>query len=98
MAYDVEHYRELLRRELPNLTERFHVSSLALFGSFVRGENRPDSGLDVLVEFSKTPGLFAYIELENHLSDVLGISVDLVTADGLKPRVKERVLQQLVRV
>lgn len=98
MTREVEHYCEVLRRETPHLVERFHISSLALFGSYVRGENRPDSDLDVLVEFSQTPGLFKYVELQDHLSDLLGVQVDLVMKGALKPRIGARVAQELVAV
>ena len=98
MTRDVDHFREVLRRELPTLAERYQVSSLALFGSYVRHENRPDSDLDVLVEFSKAPGLFRYIELEDHLSDLLGVKVDLVMRKSLKPRIETRVMKELVEL
>lgn len=56
---DVERFRALLRERLPDLRRRFGVATLSLFGSYVRGEQRPQSDLDVLVEFAETPGLFA---------------------------------------
>ena len=54
----------------------------------------PESDLDLLVTFSETPGLFAFVALENHLSDVLGIEVDLVMKDSLKPNIGERILAE----
>jgi hypothetical protein len=87
-----------LRQELPRLRARYQVESLALFGSRVRGEESVDSDLDVLVAFLEVPGLLKFIELENHLSDLLGVRVDLVMKDALKPRVSERVLREAVAV
>lgn len=87
-----------LRQHLPLLAERYSVSSLGLFGSHVRGEARPDSDLDILVRFHRTPGLFRFIELENHLSDLLGLRVDLVMADALKPNIGKRVLAEVMPV
>ena len=75
-------FRKGLREELPVLAERYHVSSLGLFGSYLRGTQRPDSDLDILVTFSETPSLFRLVELENHLSDLLGVKVDLVMRDS----------------
>jgi predicted nucleotidyltransferase len=83
---------------LPRLAEQYGVTSLGLFGSYVRGEQRPDSDLDVLVRFQRTPGLLGFIALENHLSDLLGVRVDLVMADALKPRISRRVLAEVVPV
>jgi uncharacterized protein len=72
----VERFRVLLREHLPDLRQRYGVQTLSLFGSYVRGEQRPQSDLDVLVEFAETPGLFAYVELQDTLSELLGIRVD----------------------
>ena len=89
---------ETLRQQMPNLVERHHVSYLGVFGSYVRDEQGPDSDLDVLVEFSKTPGFFRYMRLENELSDLLGIKVDLVLKKTLKPAIGKKILQEVVPV
>ena len=90
--------RELLRQQLPLLSERYGVASRGVFGSYVRHEQQAGSDLDVLVSFRETPGLFRFIELENYLSDLLGVRVDLVMADALKPRIQRRVLAEVVPV
>jgi predicted nucleotidyltransferase len=95
---DAEQYRAILHRELPALAARYGVASLGLFGSFVRRENGPDSDLDVLVSFVDPPGLFGFVELENHLSDLLSVKVDLVMRDALKPHLGQRVLAEVVPV
>lgn len=85
-----------LRAQLPALAEQYRVNSLGVFGSYVRGEQTPESDLDVLVTFSKAPGLFQYIELEEHLSDLVGIKVDLVMKDALKPAIGARILAEVI--
>ena len=95
---DLTALRAALRRELPDLRERYHVESLSLFGSRVRGGARPDSDLDVLVEYRRTPTLFQIGALEEHLSRLLGVNVDLVMKDSLKPRVGARILEEAVAV
>lgn len=94
----IEDFQNRLRKELPFLAARYHVASLGLFGSYLRGAQRPDSDLDVLVSFSTAPGLLRFIELENYLSDLLGVKVDLVLREALKPRIGERVLREVVPV
>jgi predicted nucleotidyltransferase len=89
---------ETLRQQLPLLAERYQVESLGVFGSYVRHEQRSDSDLDVLVTFHDPPSLLKFIELENYLSDVLGVKIDLVMKDGLKPRIGERILEEVVMV
>ena len=80
------------------LKEEFHVQSIGIFGSYARGEERPGSDLDLLVEFDEPIGLFRYIELEEHLSELLGVKVDLVTRNALKPRIGKSILQEVVMV
>ncbi len=74
------------------------VRSLDLFGSTVRGEATAESDIDLLVEFQVVPGLFGYMRLRKRLEQILGSTVDLVMASGLKPRIRERVLREAVRV
>jgi predicted nucleotidyltransferase len=94
----LESLRTKLKSLLPSLAKRYHVASLALFGSFVRGDQNGGSDLDVLVTFSKTPGLLKFVELENALSDELGVKVDLVMPDALKPGISRRVAAEAVAV
>jgi hypothetical protein len=86
--------RKALRREMPRLRDAYSVKSLEIFGSFVRGEASPSSDLDLLVEFDQTPTLFSFVRLENELSQLLGIKVDLVMKDSLKPVLGARILAE----
>ena len=95
---DLERYRCLIRERLPVLRDRFHVATLGLFGSRVRGDARPSSDLDVLVTFDVKPGLIGFIEVQDYLSDELGVKVDLVLRNALKPSVGESILQEVVPV
>ena len=87
-----------LRSLMPELADRYQVKSIALFGSYVRREQDPDSDLEVLVTFHEPPGLLKFLQLEYYLSDVLGVKVDLVMRDGLKPRIGERILREAMPV
>lgn len=94
MSPSLTDIKKTLRQHLPELRDEYGVASFALFGSYVRGEQRPDSDIDILVTFEDPPGLLALIELERTLSDLLGQSVDLVTENALKPRIGDRVRQE----
>jgi predicted nucleotidyltransferase len=74
------------------------VQSLALFGSTVRDDARPDSDVDLLVEFSRPVGLFEFIDLTNYLERLLGCRIDLGTAASLRPRLREQILKEAVYV
>lgn len=94
----LEKVQEDLRRQLPDLAECFHIRSVGIFGSVVRGEDRPESDLDLLVSFDTTPSLLTFLALERTLSDSLGRKVDLVMRDALKPQIGQRVLAEVVLV
>ncbi|MEZ4708090.1 MAG: nucleotidyltransferase family protein [Caldilineaceae bacterium] len=87
-----------LRSTLPLLRQQYHIKSLSLFGSYVRNEQRPDSDLDLLVTFQEEPTLLQFVELENKLSDILGVKVDLVMSDSLKPAIGAVILKEAIPV
>jgi len=77
----------------------YKVLRIGIFGSFARGENRPGSDIDILVEFKDTPSLLTLIRLENELSDIIGIKVDLVTSGALRnSRIKKSIKKDLIRI
>jgi predicted nucleotidyltransferase len=95
---DLDDLLERLRELLPMVAERYHVKNMGVFGSYVRHEEQSKSDLDVLVTFSEIPGLLKFIELENYLSDALGIKVELVMKDALKPSIGKRILSEVLPV
>ncbi len=80
------------------LHDKYAVKSLELFGSVARDEARPDSDVDLLVEFSQPVGLFQFIGLKQYLESLLKCPVDLGTAASLKSVLKERVNQEMIHV
>jgi len=88
----------LLSEKRDEIADRFGVQSLSIFGSTARDEARPDSDVDVLVEFSGPVTFDAHMGLLVFLEDLLGRRVDVVTASGLKPRLRSLIEQDLVRV
>ena len=84
----------ILRKGLPTLKSDFNVESLEVFGSYVRNEQKPKSDLDILVTYKKSPDLLEFIELENYLSDLFGVKVDLVMRSALKPNIGKRILSE----
>lgn len=94
----LEEILELLRQQIPLLAERYGVKTLEVFGSYVRSEQKKDSDLDILITFEEDPSLLTYIALENSLSDLLGIKVDLVMKDSLKPKIGQQILREAIPV
>jgi uncharacterized protein len=94
----LEDIRHTLREHMPSLAERHKVKSLGIFGSYVRGEARSTSDVDLLVEFSETPDIFKFMDLEDDLTALLGLKVDLVTRPALKGNKGNRILSEVVSV
>jgi hypothetical protein len=88
----------LLRTHLPELQARYGVTHIALFGSGARDELRIESDIDVLVEFEGPTTFDGYFSLRDHLEQIFGRKVDLVSEKGLKPRARRHVEKDLVRV
>lgn len=87
----------LLKARRPQL-ETFGVKSLALFGSVARDEARPDSDVDLLVEFSQPIDLFVLVRLQQYLETVLHCAVDLGTLDSVKPQLRHSIGRDIVLV
>jgi hypothetical protein len=86
---------ELPEKEITELCRRYQVRELAVFGSFVRGDFRPDSDIDLLVEFAPEAevGFLTLARMGRELSDIFHRQVDLVPKGGLKPRIRKEVLE-----
>ena len=97
IAVGREEFLKILSRHKETLRDRFGVRSLALFGSVVRGEARPDSDVDLLVEFERPVGLFEFVRLQLYLEELLGRRVDLVTPDAVRPAMREHIFKEAVR-
>ena len=87
---------DILRSHRAELKE-FAVKSLSLFGSVARDEGTAVSDVDLLVEFDRPVGLFAFIRLQQFLTQLLGCRVDLATPDALKPALRESILKEAIR-
>lgn len=92
----LEEIKQWLMQHKSVLQERYQVRELGIFGSYVRQEQTETSDVDMLVEFSETPSLLKFVNLENYLSDSLGVKVDLVHKAGLKPRLGDRILAEVI--
>jgi len=88
----------ILRENKPVLEEKYKVKTLGVFGSYVRGEQKEGSDLDILVEFQEPVGLFKFMELEEFLEKNTGVKVDLVSRKALKPRIGKYILEEVINV
>lgn len=91
----LQRIQAILRLRRSELARDFGVTEIGVFGSCVRGEASPDSDIDILVEFDQPSGFFRFLELEEHLGNLLGARVDLVTRSALKPRIGRHILREV---
>lgn len=94
----IEETKKKLTELKPVLREEFKVKSIGVFGSYIRGKEKEKSDLDILVEFEEPVSLLKFIELENYLSDSIGVKVDLVMKRALKPRIGKHILEEVVNI
>ncbi len=80
------------------MTKKFNPVLVGIFGSYARNEQTSKSDLDLLVEFSSKPDLLELIGLEQELSEILGIRVDLVTMNSISERLKPYIHKDLIRI
>ena len=91
-------FARILQEHMPELERDYGVASLALFGSYVRGEESEGSDLDVLVNFRSMPTLLDLASLQRNLSDYLDTPIDLVPKTSLRETVGARILQEAIPV
>ena len=89
---------DILKLHRKELEERFKVKKIGIFGSYLRGEQRKRSDLDLLVDFKEVPGLLGFLELEEFLTEITGLKVDLVMRGGLKPGIEEHILREVLYI
>lgn len=83
-----------------NFEEKYHIKKIGIFSSYVRGEQTPKSDLDILVEFDAEFrfGLLTFCQLEREISNLVGIPVDLVMKDSLKPTIGKVILAEVMEL
>lgn len=86
---------ETLHTIKPELASHYHIRRLGIFGSVIRGEQTPESDIDILVEFENAPSIFGFLELEERLEEELHAPVDLVDIDGIKPLLRLKILSEV---
>lgn len=88
-----------LRTKLIELLFPYNPSRIGIFGSFARAENKNDSDLDILISFHDRISLFKLVQIEQELSDKLGIRIDLVTENSIKnPLLRQYIHQDLINI
>ncbi|HMO39964.1 MAG TPA: nucleotidyltransferase family protein [Saprospiraceae bacterium] len=88
---------EIKDRTLPILV-RYHIKRAGIFGSFAKGDETDESDIDILVELGDEISLLKFVGIKHELEDVLGKKVDLVEYQAIKPRLRNRILAEEIRI
>jgi predicted nucleotidyltransferase len=94
----LEEIRKVLAGHRQELKDKYKVKNIGIFGSYVRGEHRAKGDLDVLVEYDNPVSLLQIVALENHLTALLGVKVDLVPRRNIRKELKKSILKEMVLV
>lgn len=94
----VEEIRDVIRQQSDALAERYGVSVVGIFGSYVRGEEKKGSDLDLLAEILRPISLLELVGAELYLTEVLGLKVDLVPKRSLREELRETILKEAIAV
>ncbi|MDI6860260.1 MAG: nucleotidyltransferase family protein [Methanocellales archaeon] len=87
--------REEIFEKIAQLLKNEGARKIAVFGSYIRGEERPESDIDILVEFSGRKSLLELVRIERELSEVLGIKVDLLTEKSISPYLIDTIRKEM---
>jgi predicted nucleotidyltransferase len=80
------------------LRDRYKINRIGVFGSYVRGDTHSGSDVDVIVEFSEPISLIRLVSLENYLSGIVGVKVDVVPKEDIRKELKDTILKEAVYV
>ena len=92
------HVKKSILTIKPYLVSKYAISQLYIFGSYARQEQTDISDVDILVDFTHTPDLLTFLEMEEYISNELQIDVDLVPKRKLKEQIKEQVLDEAIEI
>jgi uncharacterized protein len=90
--------QSIVRVHVGELHQRFGIVSLAVFGSVARGEAKEESDVDILAVFDRSIGLLALCSAENYLIELLGIDVDLIPREDVRPELRDQIYSEAVAI
>lgn len=94
----LEDLKKIIEEHKPALEQKYKVKRIAIFGSYVRKEQKEESDVDILVEFTKPVSLLHIVSLENYLSDILAVKVDVVPKKNIRKELKDMILKEAVPI
>ncbi|MBF0563775.1 MAG: nucleotidyltransferase family protein [Nitrospirae bacterium] len=94
----LDEIKKTLEKHKAEVVRDYNVKEIGIFGSFVRGEQKKRSDIDIIVEYFELPDLLKFIELERRLQRILRKKVDLIEKNGIRPELKDGILKEVVYI
>lgn len=92
----IEEVKKIVKEEKDEIRKEFKAEIIGIFGSYARGDNHPDSDLDILIDFDVGATLFDLVGVQLYFEDKLGCKVDAVSQGGLREEIRENVYNDLI--
>lgn len=87
--------KEEIFKKIASVLKEQGARKIAVFGSYIKGEEKPESDIDVIVEFSEKKSLLELVRMERELSEILGIKVDLLTEKSISPYLIDEIKEEM---
>jgi len=94
----LEDIKKVLKENKEKIASEFRAEIIGIFGSYVRGEQREESDIDILVRFKEGATIFDLAGLVNFLEEKLGTKVDIVSERAIRHKLKEEILKEVVAI
>ncbi|MGM0569047.1 MAG: nucleotidyltransferase family protein [Elusimicrobiota bacterium] len=95
---EIDHIKSILKKSQHTIRKKFKAEITGIFGSYIRGEQKEDSDLDILVKFYKGASLFELAGLKNYLEEKLDVKVDIVSDRAVRQEIKEEIYREVVHL
>ncbi|MDA8086405.1 MAG: nucleotidyltransferase family protein [Nitrospiraceae bacterium] len=95
---ELDKIKDILNKHRNELREKYKITEIGIFGSYIRGGQKNESDIDILVEFGEPVSLLDLIGAENYISDLIGRKVDLVPREDIRPELKQVILDEVVYI
>ncbi len=92
----IENLIKKIMEHQKDLEKKFGIIEIKIFGSYVKNQQTPKSDLDIIVEFKETPGFIKFMKIEEYLSSLLGVKVDLLTREGISPYIRKYIEKEMI--
>lgn len=94
----LDEIKKIINERRQELKDKYKITEIGIFGSYVRGEQKKKSDVDILVVFGEPISLLDLVGAENYISDLIRTKVDLVPKEDVRPELKERILNEVVYI